>query len=108
MTVYNRIRLIALPFYIPQRRKERRGKIAFKPPTAPNNSAVDKPVKERPWAFSDSWTKAAELSSICAFKTEDLYSIYLLHCNKKLDIDSFWQDLFATNGIFDMKKYRVV
>jgi len=69
------------------------------------NSAVNKPVKERPWAFSDSWTKAAELSSICAVKTEDLYLIYLLHCDKKLDIDSFWRDLFATNGMFDMKKY---
>ena len=44
------------------------------------SSAVDKPLKERPWGFSDSWTKAAELSGICALKTEDLYVITSYTC----------------------------
>lgn len=70
------------------------------------NSAVDKPYKERPWAYSDSWSKAAELSGICALKTEDLYVIHLLNARGKLDLDQFWKDIFETNGIFDMKKYR--
>lgn len=69
------------------------------------NSAVDKPMKERAWAFSDSWTKAAELSGICAMKTENLYVIYLLKSRGVIDLDSFWSELFETNGIFDMTKY---
>ncbi|MCP3898516.1 MAG: hypothetical protein GY707_02150, partial [Desulfobacteraceae bacterium] len=70
------------------------------------NSAVDKPHKERHGAFSDSWSKAAELSEICALKTEDLYSLYLLNAKGKLDRDKFWRSLFETNGIFDMGNYR--
>jgi len=69
------------------------------------NSAVDKPLKERPWAFSDSWAKAAELSGICAIKTEDLYFIYLLNSRNLIDLNQFWKDLFSTKGIFDMKNY---
>jgi len=69
------------------------------------NSAVDKPMKERSWAFSDSWTKAAELSGICAMKTENLYAIYLLKSRGEIDLDSFWKELFETSGIFDMTKY---
>lgn len=69
------------------------------------NSAVDKPLTQRPWAFSDSWAKAAELNEICAMKTEDLYVAYLLHAKGKLDSDQFWTDVFTTNGIFPTKKY---
>jgi hypothetical protein len=69
------------------------------------NSAVDKPVNERPWAFSDSWQKSAKLSEICAVKTEDLYVVYLLKQEGKLDIDKFWKTLFETNGIFDIKPF---
>lgn len=69
------------------------------------NSAVDKPLRERPWAFSDSWTKAAKLSSICALKTEDLYVIHLLKARSLVEMDSFWTDLFDTDGVLDMKKY---
>lgn len=69
------------------------------------NSAVDKPPKERPWAFSNSWSKAAELSGICAMKTEDLYVIHLLNAKGKLDLESFWKEVFETSGIFSMTKY---
>jgi hypothetical protein len=69
------------------------------------NSAVDKPLKERPWAFSSSWTKAAELSQICVMKTEDLYVIHLLNARGLIDIERFWKELFENNGIFDMKRY---
>jgi hypothetical protein len=69
------------------------------------NSAVDKPLRERPWAFSDNWTKAAKLSCICALKTEDLYVIHLLKARSIIKMDHFWQDLFETNGVLDMKKY---
>lgn len=69
------------------------------------NSAVDKRLKERPWAFSDSWQKSAELSEICAIKTEDLYLIYLLKEEGRLDINHFWVSLFGTNGIFDIKPF---
>lgn len=69
------------------------------------NSAVDKPLKERPWAFNANWTKAAKLSGICALKTEDLYAVHLLKARGIITMDDFWKDLFETNGILDMKKY---
>jgi hypothetical protein len=69
------------------------------------NSAVDKPLNERPWAFSDSWQKSVKLSEICVIKTEDLYMIYLLKQEGKLDISKFWKILFETNGIFDIKSF---
>lgn len=69
------------------------------------NSAVDKPLNERPWAFSDSWQKSAKLSELCAIKTEDLYWIYLLKQEGKLDVNKFWKALFDTNGIFDIKPF---
>lgn len=69
------------------------------------NSAVDKPVDNRTWAFSDSWMKAAKLSGICAMKTEDLYVIHLLNSRGLIDMDKFWIELFEANGIFDMKRY---
>jgi hypothetical protein len=69
------------------------------------NSAVTKPVKARPDAFSDSWKKAAALSDICAIKSEELYFIYHWHKEGKLNLDDFWKTLFLTNGIFDIKKF---
>lgn len=69
------------------------------------NSAVDKPNKERPWAFSDSWTKAAKLSAICALKTEDLYVIHVLNAKGAIEVDRFWEEVFSTNGVFNMKRY---
>lgn len=69
------------------------------------NSAVDNPLTERPWAFSDSWKNAASLSEISALKTEDLYVIHVLNAQEKIDLNLFWEEVFQTNGIFDMKKY---
>ncbi len=69
------------------------------------NSAVDKPLRERPWAFNGNWTKVAKLSGICALKTEDLYVVHLLKARGIVNMDGFWQDLFETNGVLDMKKY---
>jgi hypothetical protein len=69
------------------------------------SNAVDKPLNERPWAFSDSWTKAATLSGIVALKTEDLYVIHLLNAKSAIDLNGFWEKLFKTNGVFDMKPY---
>ena len=70
------------------------------------NSANQKPLSERSWPFSDSWEKAAVLSEICALRTQDLYTIYLLHHEKILDTAQFWSDLFMTNGIFDITPYQ--
>jgi hypothetical protein len=69
------------------------------------NSAVDKPLGERSWPFNSNWTKAAELSRICALRTEDLYVIHLLKAQNVVEMDSFWTDLFETDGVLDMKKY---
>jgi hypothetical protein len=70
------------------------------------NSAVTKPLKllgDRPDAFSDSWKKAAALSNMCAMKSEELYLIYRLHKEGKVNLDDFWTALFTTNGIFNIK-----
>jgi hypothetical protein len=72
------------------------------------NSAVTKPLKvlsDRPNAFSDSWKKAAKLSQICAMKSEELFLVYLLHKQGKVNLDEFWAKLFATDGIFDIKPF---
>ena len=69
------------------------------------NSSVDKPLGERAWAFPDNWMKSAELSQICAFKTEDLYVFHLLNARSQLSLDDFWKEVFETNGVLDMKKY---
>lgn len=68
------------------------------------NSAVTKPVTERPEAFSDSWKKAAVLSGICAIKSEDLYEIYRLHRDGRANMDGFWQAVFKTDGILLLKQ----
>lgn len=72
------------------------------------NSAVAKPLKsrsDRPDAFSDSWKKAAKLSHICAMKSEELFLIYLLHKQGKVNLDDFWTKFFTTDGIFDIKPF---
>jgi hypothetical protein len=69
------------------------------------NSAVDKPLNERPWAFSDSWQKSAELNDICAMKTEDLYFIYVLKKEGKIDVNTFWKAVFENNGILNIKEF---
>lgn len=69
------------------------------------NSAVTKPLDDRPDAFSDSWKKAAKLGQICAMKSEDLYLIYLLHKQGKAHLDDFWTKLFTTDGIFDIEPF---
>jgi hypothetical protein len=67
-------------------------------------SAIDLPVEKRPVAFSDTWRKSAELASVVAVKTEDLYHAYKLKTAGNLDIAKFWENLFATNGIFERVK----
>ena len=69
------------------------------------NSAVDKPLNERPWAFSDSWQKSAKLSEICVIKTEDLYMIYLLKQGGKLDTSKFWKILLKQTGFLTLSPF---
>lgn len=72
------------------------------------NSAVTKPLKsigDRPNAFSDSWKKAAKLSRLCAMKSEELFLVYTLHKQGKLNLDDFWTKLFTTDGIFDITPF---
>ncbi|MBI4548041.1 MAG: hypothetical protein HY707_08680 [Ignavibacteriae bacterium] len=67
------------------------------------SNMTNKPLKERPWAFSDSWRKSIELHGFVAMKTEDLYGAYLLNSNGKLTIEEFWNKVFTTNGVLDTK-----
>ena len=69
------------------------------------NSAVTTPLKDRPNAFSDSWKQAAALSQVCALKSEYLYFVHVLASQQKVNLDDFWKQLFATNGIFDINPF---
>jgi hypothetical protein len=69
------------------------------------NNAVEKPLNERPWPFSDNWRKSADIGQIAALTSNDLYFLYLLASAGKLKRDDFWQDLFSKNGIFDIAPY---
>jgi len=69
------------------------------------NNAIDIPPNNRPNAFSDGWVESAKLSEICAIKSEDLYKIYLINSQKKINLNLFWEELFNTNGIFNMKAF---
>jgi hypothetical protein len=68
------------------------------------NSAADRPVDKRPVAFSDTWQKSAELASVVAVKTEDLYYAYELKLVGKLDVTKFWDNMFATDGVLERAK----
>jgi hypothetical protein len=69
------------------------------------NNAINIPPDKRPNAFSDNWVKSAELSEICALKSEDLYNIYLINSQNNINLNLFWEELFNTNGIFYMKSF---
>jgi hypothetical protein len=67
------------------------------------NSAVEKLPGERPWPFADNWTQSLQLHEMVALTTTDLYALHILNSGGRLDKQAFWQRLFATNGIFDIK-----
>jgi hypothetical protein len=70
------------------------------------NSAVDRPLKERPWAFSDNWKKSAEVGQLVALKSEDLYIIYILSTMGKVNPEELWREVFKTDGVFNSSAYR--
>jgi hypothetical protein len=69
------------------------------------NNAINISPDKRPNAFSDGWVKSAELSGICALKSEELYFIYSLNSQRKINLNLFWEELFNTNRIFNMKSF---
>jgi len=69
------------------------------------NTAIGISPNNRPNAFSDGWVKSAELSEICALKSEELYFIYFLNSQKKINLNIFWEELFNTKGIFNIKDF---
>jgi 6-pyruvoyl-tetrahydropterin synthase len=69
------------------------------------NNAINISPDKRTNAFSDGWVKSAELSEICALKSEELYFIYLINSKNNINLNLFWEELFNTNGIFNMKSF---
>jgi len=69
------------------------------------NNAISIPPDKRTNAFSDGWVKSAKLSEICAIKSKELYYIYFLNSRNKVNLNLFWEELFNTNGIFNMKSF---
>jgi hypothetical protein len=70
------------------------------------NSSIKEPPRDRPWPFNVNWVKDAELRNFAAIRSEDLHVIYLLDRTDRLNRDEFWQQLFSTRGIFDMRPYQ--
>ena len=72
------------------------------------NSAVARPIRQlsdRPNAFSGEWRQAARQNGICAMRAEELFLIYILDKQGKLNLDQFWTTLFTTDGIFDIRQF---
>ncbi len=69
------------------------------------NNAINISPHKRANAFSDGWVKSAELSEICALKSEELYYIYLINSKTNINLNLFWEELFNTNGIFNIKSF---
>jgi hypothetical protein len=69
------------------------------------NSAVTRPVNERPWPFSDSFKKSAEVGHLVALRSTDLFLLYFLDTQGRLNREQFWQQLFDTDGLFDISSY---
>ena len=74
------------------------------------NSALTngKKPEEKICPFNENWEKNAKLSEMCVLQSKDLYYIYDSKLNNKLDVNAFWDDLFNTKGIFDIKPYKEV
>lgn len=66
------------------------------------NSGAEKEVSKRKAPFANSWTETAKLDEIIALDTRDLYTLYCLHRDRKLDNNQFWRVLFRTNGVFSL------
>lgn len=69
------------------------------------NSAVSKPLAERPSPFADNWKTSAELSKICALTTSDIFAAYEAHSVGSLNTEDFWKAIFACNGIFSFTNF---
>ncbi len=69
------------------------------------NSGAEKDLSERAVAFAPEWSKSAQQAQIVALDTRDLYTLYCLNCEGKLDTNQFWRTLFQTNGIFDANPF---
>lgn len=69
------------------------------------NSCVSKPPKERPDPFSDAFIKTARISGLAALKTVDLFEIYMLSKEGRIDLVDFWRKLYDTNGVFDLRHF---
>ena len=67
------------------------------------NAATDKPPGLRPSPFPDSWIRTAKLRKIAALRSEDLYTVLLRVREGALPTSVFWQHLFKTDGVFDLK-----
>lgn len=69
------------------------------------NSCRNEPPEGRPCPFADDWRKTANISEICVLMTADLYRLYELQWCGKFDVNTFWSDVFQTDGVFPIEKY---
>lgn len=70
-----------------------------------NTSATMHP-KDRTSPFGANFMKSATNRRFAVIKSEDLFFCYALQAQGRLDIEKFWRELFATEGVFDVSRYR--
>ena len=61
-------------------------------------------LRQKDRGESNYWLSLA-VNGYCALKTEDLYVVHLLKARGIVNMDDFWQDLFESDGVLEMKKY---
>ncbi len=71
-----------------------------------SSNSTDKPPKERPNPFDMTFAEISKLHQFVVITTPVLWELYVLKCARKLDLELFWNRLFLTDGLFDIKPLR--
>jgi hypothetical protein len=67
-----------------------------------NNDAEALP-ESRESSFGDGWRNQTKLDKVTALTTRRLYQAYCAKAEGKLKTEEFWESLFSTDGIFEIK-----
>ncbi len=69
------------------------------------STMINEAPHERTNPFGDKFIESATLHEVAVITTTNLYKIYCLNKEGKLDVQAFWNDLFSTVGIFSIDNY---
>jgi len=67
------------------------------------NGDAEAPPESRASPFGDGWRRQTKLHKVTALTTQTLYQAYCAKAEGQLKIEEFWESLFSTDGIFELK-----